>query len=211
MDYSTLVADVSTPGSIKSLINYSRIDSEGILEDAQAWVYSKLRVRQMKASANVTISSGASTASFPTGYLDPIQFSIPGVIGRIQLKDEEWFRSHLGWDEDAVLPEGPPSYWCDFDDTIQLSTKADQAYTAKMVYFKKPTALSGGNETNWLTTRYPHLLRRVCLMYAAENRKEYDMMDRAEIRALQIIDEIKVESDLAMRGLELDFGWEENS
>ena len=48
-------------------------------------------------------------------------------------------------------------------------------------------------------------------MFAAEARKEWDTMDRMEVRALQQIDEIKVESDLTLRGLELDFHWEGNA
>lgn len=210
MNYTTLVADATTEGSIKYAINYSRIDSAGILEEAQAWIYQHLRVRQMVASSDIAITSTATTATFPTGYLDPIHFCIPGYVSKIRLKDAEWFRSHLGWDESAVMPEGVPSYWCDISTTIQLDTKADQAYTAKMVYFKKPDLLSVSNTTNWLTDRYPSLVRRACLMFAAEARKEYETMDRVEVRALQSIDEIKAESDLAMRGMELDFGWEEN-
>lgn len=210
MSYTTLTGSVSTEGSIRYAINYSRIDAEGILEEAQAWIYQRLRVRQMMATANVSISSAASTASFPTGYLDPIHLGIPGYINTIRLKDPEWFRAHMGWDESAVLPEGLPSYWCDFDTTIQFNTKADQAYTAKMVFFKKPDLLSGSNLTNWLTDRYPTLVRRACLMFSAEARKEFDMMNNAEIKALQMIEEIKVESDLAMRGWEPDMHWQEN-
>ena len=210
-NYTTLVGDVSTAGSIKHAINYGRIDAEGILEEAQAWIYQRIRVRQMTATSDVTILSGASTAAFPTGYLDPIHLGIPGYVSTIRLKDAEWFRAHVGWDENAALPEGVPTYWCDFDTTIQFNTEADQAYTAKMVFFKKPTALSSSNLTNWLTDRYPTLLRRTCLMLAAEVRKEYDTMDRAQVAALQAIEEIKIESDLAMRGIEFDFGWEENT
>lgn len=209
MTFSALVADETVSGSIKRLINWSRIDSESILEDAQAWIYSKVRVRQMMTTANVTISSAASTASFPTGYLDPIHFGIPGYVNTLRLKDAEWFRSHLGWDQDAVLPEGIPSYWCDIAETIQLDTKADQAYTAKLVYFKTPTALSVSNETNWLTIKYPHLVRHVCRMFAAIERKEMDTVQMAELRAYQTIDEIKIESDLAMRGWEADMNWQE--
>lgn len=211
MNYTTLVASETTVGSIKYAINYSRIDSTGILEEAQAWIYSKLRVRQMTAVADIAIAAVASTVAFPTGYLDPLQLSIPGYNNRLRVKDIEWFRSHLGWDQNGVMPEGLPSYWCDFNNLIQFDTKADQAYTAKMVYFKTPLALSASNETNWLTDRYPSLLRRACLMLAAEARKEFDVMDRTEIRAMQMIDEIKVESDFAMRGWEADMNWEENS
>lgn len=210
MNYTTLVGEKTEIGSIKSWINYDRIDPIEILTEAQAWIYQRLRVRQMQSSATVSIAEGASTASFPTGYLDPLHFGIPGFNHRLRLKDVEWFRTHLGFDEDAVLPEGLPTYWTDFDSLIQLNTVADQAYTAKMVFFKKPDALSSSNTTNWLTDRYPTLLRRACLMFAAEFRKEYDTYDRSEARALQSISEIKVESDNAMRGIELDFNWEEN-
>ena len=68
MDYTTLVSDNTTNGSIKYWINYSRIDAAGILTDAQAWIYQRLRVRDMLQTADVTISSGASTAAFPSDY-----------------------------------------------------------------------------------------------------------------------------------------------
>jgi hypothetical protein len=210
MDYDTLVGEKTVVGSIKYQINYDRIDSAGILTEAQAWIYSKLRVRQMQTSASVTIAQGASTASFPTGYLDPLHFGIPGFISRIRRKDVEWFRTNLGFDETATLPEGLPTYWTDYNDLIQLNTVADQAYTASMVFFKTPDALSSSNPTNWLTTKYPTLVRRVCTMIAAEARKEFDTFDRDEARALQMIEEIKVESDNSLRGIELDFEWNES-
>lgn len=210
MDYATLTGSETTLGSIKYWLNYSRIDADGILDEAEAWIYAKLRVREMRAVADVAIAQGDDDVALPTGFLDPIQFAIPGVINRITLKDIEFFRTTLGWDESAALPEGPPTYWTVFDERIQFNTQADQAYTAKMGYFKTPTALSGSNTTNWLTTRRPTLLRRVCLMFAAEARKEYDSMDRSELKALAMIDDIKKEDDLSWRGLELDFGWEES-
>lgn len=210
MNYTTLVADATVSGSIKYGINYSRIDAEGILEEAQAWIYARIRTRDMLATEDVAIALGASSVSFPAGYLDPIHFGIPGYMNRLRLKDIEWFRSHLSWDESAVMPEGVPTYWCDFGGSMQFSTKADQAYTGKFVFYKRPTALSGSNETNFLTVRYPTLLRRACLIFASEARKEWDTMDRAETRALQAVQEVKVESDLAMRGMEFDFNWDEN-
>lgn len=211
MDYTTLVSDRETYGSIKSFINYSRIDPDIILDEAEAWIYAKLRVPDMRTVASVSISSGASTASLPTGFRSSIHFGIPGIIHTIKLVDVEFFRSRLGWDEDGVLPEGQPTYWCRHDELIQMNYLADQAYTAKMTYYKTPTALSGSNTTNWLTTKYPTLLRKVCTMFAADERKEYDTRDRCEAEAMRMIQEIKVETEGDdMRGLEIDFHWTEN-
>lgn len=210
MDYNTLVADKSTAGSIAYAINYDRIDPTGILEEAQAWIYAKLRINDMISTASVAITSGASTAAFPSGYLDPLHFGIPGFVNKIRRKDIEWFRTNLGFDETGTLPTGQPTYWTDYQQAIQMNTLADKAYTASMVFYKRPDALGPSNTTNWLTTRYPTLLRRVCLMFSAEVRKEYDAQDRAEARALQDIDKIKLESDDNLRGIELDFNWESN-
>jgi hypothetical protein len=210
MDYNTLVASETTVGSLKYAINWSRIDSAGIVAEAEAWIFAKIRVRQMVTESDVAIASGATSAAFPTGYLDPLHLSIPGYVNRLRLLDVERFRSSLAWDQSAELPDGLPTYWADIDGEMQFNAAADQAYTAKFVYFKKPTALGTGNTTNWLTDRYPTLLRRTCLMFAAEARKEYEIMDREEARALQMIEEIKQESDLGLRGFEADFGWEEN-
>ncbi|MBT1154373.1 hypothetical protein J1C56_02080 [Aminobacter anthyllidis] len=164
----------------------------------------------MTATDDVAISSAATTAAFPTGYLDPIHLSIPGFISSIKMLDPERFRSQLGWDESAVLPEAMPTRWADIGGLMQFNSKADQAYTAKFVFYKMPLALSADNLTNFLTDRYPTLLRRVCLMFASEERKEFDSMDRHEIKAMSLIEDIKKESDMGMRGLEADFGWEGN-
>lgn len=211
MDYTTLTGAVTTTGSIKFHLNYSRVDADGILDEAESWIYSRLRVREMRATADVTISSGVNYASLPTGFRDPIHFCIPGYVERIQIKDEDSFRSMLGWDTSADLPDGPPQMYAVFDEQINFDHDPDQAYTGKFVYFKTPTALSGSNETNWLTSKFPTLLRRVCLMFGAEARKEYDLMDRNEIKALEMIEQIKKESDLSYRGLEMDFGWQGSS
>lgn len=210
MDYSTLVAGPDVKGSIQYWINYTRIDSESILEEAQAWIYSKIRTRDMLAAEDIAIATGATTLDFPANYLDPLHLGIPGYMNRLRLKDIEWFRTHLGWDEDAALPEGVPTYWCDFGSAINLNTQSDQDYTAKLAFYRRPIGLSPTNLTNFLTTRYPTLVRRACLMFAAEARKEYDLYDRLEVRALQAAKEIMEEDDLARRGLELDFNWESN-
>ena len=164
----------------------------------------------MLETGDVAIAAAATSAAFPDrAIIDAVHLGIPGYVSRsIKFTDAERFRARLGWDQDGVLPEALPTRWTKINRQIALNSKADRAYTAKMAFYKTPAALGDDNLTNWLTDKYPTLLRRVCLMFAAEARKEFDSMDRAEIKAIETIDQIKVESDLGMRGMELDFNWE---
>jgi len=211
MDYTTLVGSELVVGSIKYWINWSRIDADGILDEAEKWIYSKLRVMEMLARADVAIAANIPYVPFPAGYLDPIHLGIPGHIPTIIYVDPSRFQAGLGWDQTAVLPVAPPTRWANMDRQINFNHRPDQAYTAKMAFYRRPDALSSDNPTNFLTDRYPTLLRRVCLMFAAEARKEFDVMDRAEIKAMAMVDDIKVEGDLGLRGMEFDFNWEESA
>ena len=210
MDYTTLIASRETAGSIKFQINYDRIDSVAILDEAEKWIYQRLRTFDMMAIEPIAIAADAVSVTKPTGFLDPIHFGIPGHVNRFKYWDLERFQASLAWDDTATLPVAPPTVYTRSGDSLLFNAKADQAYTGKIAFFKSPTPLSGSNETNWLTDRYPSLLRRVTLMFAAEARKEYEMFDRTELRALKDIAEIKVESDLNLRGMEMDFNWEES-
>lgn len=207
MNYTTLIGPVTQAGSIAFHINYSRLDTVGILEEAQLWIYAKLRVFEMTDVADIPIAQYATEAALPDRFLDPIQFAIPGYCSRLRFNDIERFRSRLSWDETAALPVAMPTIWTRVGAAIQFNSRSDIAYTGRLTFYRRPELLSLSNESNWLTERHPTLVRRVCLMLSAELRKEYDMMDRAEIRALSQIEEIKAESDLTYRGSELDFEW----
>lgn len=212
VDYNTLVGAETLPGSIKYGINYARIDAAGILSEAQAWIYMRVRLAEMKSIADIPIALNDTSVALPTGYLDPIHFGIPGTMQTIRYADPERFRTLLGWDggSPSVLPVQPPSRWAMFDGRIQLNCQSDAAYTGRMTYYKQPSDLTTLAPTNFLTTRYPSLLRRVCLMFAAEARKEWDTVNSNEVKALEMIDTIKVQDDLSNRGMEMDFNWEES-
>jgi hypothetical protein len=209
MDYASLVGDVNTVGSIKRSVNWSRVDAEGILTEAQAWIYARLRVREMMAREDVAIALNATSADLPERFLDPLAFGIPGYIPRLRHTDAERFQRLLAWDTDGLLPIAPPTRWTVFSEAIQLNSRSDAAYTGKMLFYQQPEALSSTNLTNWLTSRYPGLVRRATLMLAAEERKDRAMMTEEETRCLAMIEEIKVEADLSMRGMSMDFGWQD--
>ena len=175
MDYTMLVGAVTDVGSIKYWINYTRINSAGILAEAEAWIYARMRLQQMLATSDVEIAGAATTASLPAGYLDPVHFGIPDHQPTIKFQDPERFRSRLAGTRTPCCRKSLPTLWTNIGGVIQLNTKADQAYAAKMVHYKTPAPLGADNLTNWLTDRYPTLVRRVCLMFAAEARKEFEL------------------------------------
>lgn len=207
MDYTTLTGSIGTAGSILYHANFARLDAAGILDEAQKWLYQKLRVAEMVTSEAVLISAEATATALPERYLDPIILQIPGYTRRLVYTDLERFKANLAYDSDGVLPEAMPTRWTREGGNMLFNHKADQIYTARLTFYQRPASLASDNETNWLTQKYPTLLRRACLRFAAEERKRTTEAQALELMCLSDIEDIKKESDLNMRGMSFDYGW----
>src|SRR5246127_5440048 len=72
MSYTSLVGDKNAAGSIARWVNYSKLDADQILQEAQSLIYSMLRVREMRAHFNFNIAPGSDRVALPAGFLDPI-------------------------------------------------------------------------------------------------------------------------------------------
>ena len=71
-----------------------------------------------------------------------------------------------------ALISGLPSRWAVFDGKVQFDVALDTPMAAKLLYYRSPTLLSATNLTNWVTDRYPKLLRVACMAAAAEYMKD---------------------------------------
>lgn len=210
-DYTTLIAPRTTVGSIAYMINFDRIDSAGIVNKAEKFLYRKIRVREMLViGASITIELDANTADLPTGFLDPIHFGIPGYVPSLEYLDWERFRAELSHDQDGELPDNMPTRFAVDGTMLHFNSNADREYIGRLTYFGAPTPLVTTG-TNWLTNRYPDLLERACLMYALEERKEWNERNTVMGLIEKDLAEVKVENDLAMRSMSLDFNWRANS
>jgi hypothetical protein len=201
MEYGTLVGAKGERGSLRSWINYSLIDAEGCLLDAQSYIYGSLRTREMRAGANVAIADNASTAPLPSRFLDPIDFTYLDTGETIDLLDERTVQRARVY-SDSVLQEGRPEIYGVWNELIQLDCASDAAYTAHMLFYQRPEYLgsAAGKSTNFLTTRYPSLLRSACLMFAADHRSNSEEYSRWQQRTDALIQRANVEADLARRG-----------
>jgi hypothetical protein len=195
MSYTTLAGDKTEAGSIKSWINYTRLDVDGAIEDAQALIFQRLRVREMQAAATVSISSGSETATLPTGYLSSLSMrdvTNNADLEHVQWEDLEQYRDFSSGD----ISTGKPCRYSVFNELFQFDTKADTAITARLLYYKRPDALSVSNTTNFLTDRYPHLLRAACLASGYSQMRNSEAYSIAVSQLAAFIDGINTQAEM---------------
>ena len=199
MNYTSLIADKSTSGSIKSWVNYSKLDAESVLEDAEALLYQRLRVREMRASENIPVAIGDDSEALPAGFLDPIiTRDITNGFNLLHRSEEELenMRSWLS----GSLVSGDPSYFAIFDEAFNFDVKTTTAFTIRCVFYKTPTNLGASNTTNFMTSRYPHVLRAACLASAARYMNEDTAYAREERKLFALIDEINIADEFSRHG-----------
>lgn len=208
MDYDTLIADRETEGSIKNWVNYALIPSSQIVLEAEQWIYQRLRVRQMIHEATGTFeNSDNGLISLPSDYRGPILLHFTGT-NRLYPKfnpDIGDVRAHFSYDGSGNRVTGPPQMWAADDTNIVFDTYAPSGttYNYELVYFRELTALSSSNLTNFLTTRYPGLFRKVCMMLAYEFQEDDKRAVVYENKAMREIFETEKEKDLEFMGVDM--------
>jgi hypothetical protein len=200
MTYTTLTGDKTVTGSIKSWQNYGKVDAVGVLEDAQAAIYRSLRVTEMRATADLSVVLDASSVALPTGFLNHLRLHDITNDLPLEYVSEDELENRRIYDADAVA-QGRPYCYAIFGGAIQFDSRADEAFKARLTFYKRPALLAATTaETNFLTDRYPDLLRAMCLAYAAEFSHDSEMYDRNYRRAMQIMTEISVMDELTRNG-----------
>lgn len=95
-----------------------------------------------------------------------------------------------------------PSRWAVWDGAVKFDTAFDQAATLKLLYFRRPKPLSATNLTNFVTSRYPLLMRKACQAASADYMKD-DIEYNKQVKALSdLIGATAQENDLIYRGAE---------
>lgn len=204
MSYSTLTGDKTTAGSIKSWAMRSTVESETVVEEAEAWIYRRLRVREMQTvDTSQSLAANAESLALPSRYLGTVTFMLtsPGRyrLHQMNVLDVERRRPY---NSSGVLQVGLPTLFYTDATNMYFNVKSDRTYTTRHVYWQQPAALSASNETNFVTMKYPRLMRCACMMMASEFLKDYAAMERWEVKATREIAEIDIENDTNLSGFE---------
>ena len=198
--YDILTGTVSTSGSIRQWAQHAVIPVEQILEEAQQWIYERLRHQNMMTVETVATIADAYTLTPPDGFLDPIELKLWGDEKELDYVHENMLGRYV--DQDGTIQDGRPQRYSYYGDLIQFDCAndgTDGTLNAELLFFKTPDLLSPLIQTNWLTDRFGGLLRQTCTAKAYEHRKrpeasgEYMLAEKA-------INEANIASDFMRRG-----------
>lgn len=201
LNYDDLVASKTTVGSIAYWMNWTLADAAGAMEDAQAFIYGLLRTREMRASATLVVTQGNATVALPASFLEPKALWNPRTLSWIKQTDERALLQMRSVDSDGALIESTLIWYSIYDEVINFDAKSDAAVSLPMIYMKRPANLStGAGATNWLTTRYPNIVRAAALGHAWQQRINDTESEKWLGRAAALIGAANAEADLSLMG-----------
>lgn len=202
-NWTTLSGLKTVAGSIANWVNRGDLPGENILIEAQAWILQWLRVREMAVQTAFQFDISTSSKALPADFLDPVAYVPYGWGDPLDYREPTFFEQPR--DENGTLYTDTPSQWTIIGTTAQVNVTCVANFGGILTYFGKPDDLSAANETNFLTSRYPTLLRRACLARAYEHMKEYAEMKDEEAMAMAAIQEANATNALVWRGARTPF------
>lgn len=198
MSYTTLTGAKTVDGSIRSWLSRATVPSTEVLTEAEAWIYQRLRVREMLFSTTGTLAENADTLALPAGYLETTALTFTNPRGKSNWCTPEVFaREKIVYLADGTKATGWPTWFTDLATQLEFNVKASQAFAYRWMGYAQPTALSASNQTNFLTQRFPTLLRSACLMIACEFERMWEDRDKYRAEAEYWLGEAQAANGLA--------------
>jgi len=218
LTWNILTGTTNTPGALARWLNKSTLtsgtggDADLILQEALGWIFSRLRHwKMLTPPQNGTMVVGNDQIAVPDDMLEPDFIMIAGLVNgnfyQQELQQKPINTVYRAWAFDgtgARIQQTPVIY--SFNESyIQLDQQPDLAYPYVITYYQLPAALSNSNPTNFLTDKYPRLLRTTCMMMGAEwtkesNQGQYDRTYWAQQSEAELM-QAQAQSDRARRAI----------
>jgi len=157
-------------------------------------------------TAGATAFNGVTIAgTFPiNGIVDANNFTIDiTALGTTPNASSSGGGSSVTYICDSLV-QGLPLWFGIWNELIYFDQATSQQLLGYLQYYKSQTLLSANNQSNFLCTRYPQLLRTACVTAAADFMKDDAEYQKGYARLTALIQQINIENDGSMRGMELD-------
>jgi hypothetical protein len=130
--------------------SFSTADQDYAIINAENTIFndSRLRVRAMEASADVTISSGTQTTALPTRFVKARRLYL-SVTPIVRLR---YITPINFWSRYASTLTGQPISFTIEEGNFVWGPTPDAAYTAKSLHYARPARLTSSSSTNTLLT-----------------------------------------------------------
>jgi hypothetical protein len=211
MDYVSLTSPKGTAGSIANWVNFSDalLPLADILADAQTFIYERLRVREMKTTGTISLNEGDILTALPASTLDVICL-YDQYNNKIRPREAASLLGRRSFDSSGEWVKGQPGFFSIWDESFQFDYAANSAMTFNYLIYQTPALLSATNATNFLTTRFPQLLRYACLMSAADFLNDDGKYNRFMQRYSALGESANQTEDQQMWGMEADPDYSES-
>jgi hypothetical protein len=93
-----------------------------------------------------------------------------------------------------------PTGWAVWDEQIKFDVAFDQPAVCKLLFFRQPKLLATDNQSNFVTARYPNLIRVSCLAAAAQYMRDDGEFTKNVQLLTSLIGSIAAADDLSYRG-----------
>jgi hypothetical protein len=98
------------------------------------------------------------------------------------------------------LIDGSPTCWSVWNEQVKFDVAFDAPATMKQMYFRQPELLSATNLSNFLTVRYPKLVRVATCAAAADFMKDDTEYNKHSTALINLIQTTAASDDMIYRG-----------
>ena len=156
-------------------------DLDEVIDLAEAWLNSKLRLIEMEQTSTVSASTTSRYLGYPDDMLEMMT---------LNLEKDEYYAEVRYLTKDqlrriATTSSAEPEYYTVRGD-LEFNCVPTEAYTVEMHYIKK-LGLSDAEPTNDVLTEYPNIYLFACRAQIADLVRDYKEEEKQTVKALDAI------------------------
>lgn len=147
----------------------------------------RLRIRQTRDTATLSLTAGDNSVAIPTNLLQVRSIYFETPVNEVRPVSPSYFNENNLYGKSGV----PKYYYIGSDDNFVFAPTPDTGYTLTIEFDKFIEGLSDSNATNALLTAYPDLYLLACLKHAYTLLEDDDNEAKSTLKLDLMIDNLQ--------------------